>query len=198
MSCNLGHYASYMELHFLPGDAQVKEFRESGIGGETLVCRECLVEGDLSGADLNEFFENRAAFINDTFQGDRTAYEERVASQFRRLLELDDRAQVNLWFEYELFCSVNMWLCLDLLANTAAAVYRTDLEARPPRICAGVMNPERSSRARTSGWVRIYGGSIKPAIAIRSVDFQPRLHPPFHTCKKSAKPRSTKIRSMPK
>src|SRR5438552_1322160 len=41
-----------MELHFLPGDAQVKEFRESGIGGETLVCRECLVEGDLSGADL--------------------------------------------------------------------------------------------------------------------------------------------------
>ena len=47
----------------LPGDAQVAAFKESAIQGELLVCRECLVEGDLSGDSLDEFFVNRAAFI---------------------------------------------------------------------------------------------------------------------------------------
>jgi hypothetical protein len=112
------------KLHVLPGDAYVREFKEGGIDGEMLVCRECLVEGDLSGADLNEFFENRAAFINTAHDEDPAAYSAEVASQFKQLLDLPSGTEVNLWFEYELFCSVNMWFCLDLLANTAADVYR--------------------------------------------------------------------------
>ena len=35
-------------------------------------------------------------------------------------------AEVNLWFEYELFCSVNMWFCLWLLSETDATVYRVE------------------------------------------------------------------------
>ena len=115
---------STMNLHVLPGDAQVQEFAESGIDGEMLVCRECLVEGDLSGADLHEFFKNRAAFINSGYHEARATYDSRVASQFKSLLHLAADTEVNLWFEYELFCSVNMWFCLDLLADTAADVYR--------------------------------------------------------------------------
>ena len=113
-----------MNLHVLPGDAYVKEFRESGIEGEMLVCRECLVEGGLGGADLNEFFENRAAFIREAHHEGLAEYAAGVASQFKKLLDLAAGTEVNLWFEYELFCSVNMWFCLDLLATTAADVYR--------------------------------------------------------------------------
>jgi hypothetical protein len=113
-----------MIYHVLPGDAQVEAFKQSGIAGEILVCRECLIEGDLNGDGLDEFFINRAAFINNAFDQDPANYNSSVASQFRKLTELTDRDEVNLWFEYELFCAVNMWFCLDLLSKTDAKIYR--------------------------------------------------------------------------
>jgi len=110
----------------LPGDAQVAAFKESAIQGELLVCRECLVEGDLSGDSLDEFFVNRAAFINGAYDEDPANYNALVASQLRKLTEVGRGDEVNLWFEYELFCAANMWFCLDLLSKTSAQVYRAE------------------------------------------------------------------------
>jgi len=110
----------------LPGDAQVGAFKNSGIDGELLVCRECLIEGDVSGETLDEFFINRSAFINEAFGDDPANYNAGVASQFRQLKELSIRDEINLWYEYELFCAANLWFCLSLLANTEAAVYRVE------------------------------------------------------------------------
>jgi hypothetical protein len=115
-----------MIYHVLPGDAQVEAFKRSGIDGEMLVCRECLVEGDISGDTLDEFFTNRAAFINDTYDDDPSNYNANVASQLRKLPDLTNSDQVNVWFEYELFCAANMWFCLDLLSKTGAAVFRVE------------------------------------------------------------------------
>ena len=113
-----------MIYHVLPGDAQVNDFRETGIEGEVLICREALIDGDVSGDTLEEFFNNRAAFVNE-FSGDQPfLYKANVASQFRRLLKAIDRDEVNLWFEYELFCAVNMWFCLSLLHGSGADIYR--------------------------------------------------------------------------
>jgi hypothetical protein len=109
-----------MILHLLPGDAQVDALRESGLEGELLVCREALVEGDLDGEDLDEFFANRTAFLSE----EPAKYDANVASQFRRLLDAKAGDEVDLWFEYELFCAVNMWFCLSLLETSPAAVYR--------------------------------------------------------------------------
>ncbi|HYJ91106.1 MAG TPA: hypothetical protein VEV84_07350 [Pyrinomonadaceae bacterium] len=113
-----------MIYHVLPGDAQIEAFEQSGIEGELLVCREVLVEGDLSGESLDEFFTNRAAFINSEYDDDPALYNANVASQFRRLLDVKESDEVNLWFEYELFCSVNMWFCLSLLESSKVAIYR--------------------------------------------------------------------------
>ena len=113
-----------MIYHMLPGDAQVETFKRSGIEGEILVCREALVEGDFSGNNLNEFFTNRAAFHSES--SDPAIYNAAVASQFRKLTEAGDGDQVNLWFEYELFCSVNMWFCIDLLSRSKADVFRVE------------------------------------------------------------------------
>ena len=127
-----------MIYHMLPGDAQVEAFRESGIEGVLLVCREALVEGDLSGDTLDEFFLNRAAFINGTYDSDPSVYNATVASQFRKLTELGDKDEINLWFEYELFCSVNMWFCLDLLKVTGASLFRVaPLNTSPDNVWEG-------------------------------------------------------------
>jgi len=109
-----------MIYHVLPGDAQVEDFRQTGLQGELLVCREALVDGDLSGETLDEFFNNRAAVHNE----EPAVYDANVASQFRRLLDVGPTDEVNLWFEYELFCSANMWFCLSLLAGSDADIYR--------------------------------------------------------------------------
>jgi hypothetical protein len=115
-----------MIYHMLPGDAQVETFKQSGIDGEMLVCRECLVEGDLEGETLDEFFQNRASFMNQAYDEDPSVYNATVASQLRRLTELSDSDEVNLWFEYELFCAANMWFCIDLLSDTGAKLYRVE------------------------------------------------------------------------
>ena len=109
-----------MIYHVLPGDAQVKDFRQTGLPGELLVCREALIDGDISGETLDEFFYNRAAFHGE----DLASYDANVASQFRRLLDAGPSDEVNLWFEYDLFCAVNMWFCLGLLSDSDADIYR--------------------------------------------------------------------------
>lgn len=112
-----------MIYHVLPGDAQVNEFKQTGIEGELLVCREALIEGDLSGDTSDEFFNNRAAFLNQTQKEEPSLYNANVASQFRPLRDLIDSDELNLWFEFELFCSANLWFCLSLVEVSGAAIY---------------------------------------------------------------------------
>jgi hypothetical protein len=113
-----------MIYHVLPGDAHVDDIRQTGLTGDIVFCREALVDGDLNCDTLDEFFSKRAAFINRATGEDPALYDVNVASQFRKLLDVDGRDEVNLWFEYELFCAVNMWFCLSLLHGSGAAIYR--------------------------------------------------------------------------
>jgi hypothetical protein len=111
-------------IHVLPGDAQVEAFRDSGIDGELIVCRECLMVGPIDAATPEEFWNERAAFILSEYGEDEILYHETVADELEKLRDLGEGDEVNLWFEYELFCSVNLWFCLSLLADSGASVYR--------------------------------------------------------------------------
>ena len=127
-----------MILHVLPGDSLAEEFKKTGIEGEIVVCRECLVTGDKSGTTLDEFWDRRSNFIALEYGGDPIEYQENVAYELERLIGLSKGSEVNLWFEYELFCQVNMWFCLDLLKNSEAAVFRVEpLNASPDDIWKG-------------------------------------------------------------
>jgi len=115
-----------MIYHVLPGDSLVEEFRRSGIAGEVIVCREALVDGPIDAENLDEFWDQRARFILSEFGDDQIEYHEKVANELDALRELTGHDEINLWFEYELFCSVNMWFCLSLLAGTDASVFRVE------------------------------------------------------------------------
>lgn len=110
-----------MVIHVIPGDAYVGTFKETGITGEIVVCRECLVDGPINSGSLNEFWQMRARFL---YPDDPSKYLESTVPAFNKLAAANEDDQVNLWFEYELFCQVNMWFCLSLLENTGAEVYR--------------------------------------------------------------------------
>jgi Domain of unknown function (DUF1835) len=113
-----------MSIHVLAGDALAANFKNAGIEGEIIVCRECLIEGDLQAESLEDFWRVRAAFIHKTYDADENSYLENVAGEFEKLLRQAEKNAVNLWFEYELFCQINMWFCLSLLKDAKTEIYR--------------------------------------------------------------------------
>lgn len=113
-----------MILHVLPGDAYNHTFRGAGLEGDVSIFREALVEGDLWGPSLPEFWKTREAFHSTEQNSDLQPYQEYVAAEVEKLLKLGAGDEINLWFEYELFCSVNYWFCLYLLRDSFATIYR--------------------------------------------------------------------------
>ena len=113
-----------MIYHVLPGDAQVEDFRKTGIEGEVIIFREAFVSGPIDSTDLDEFWEQRARFILSEYGDDEIAFQETVADEILKISDVGSDDEINLWFEFELFCSVNLWYCLSKLKGTGAKVFR--------------------------------------------------------------------------
>lgn len=104
-----------MICHILNGDGLAEKFPAETIGGEVVICRECLIDGEVNVPDLKNFFETRAEFIASVFGESKKTYFERVVSEFEKMISLPDDSEVNLWFEDDLFCQVNMWFVITVL-----------------------------------------------------------------------------------
>ncbi|MEP6848433.1 MAG: DUF1835 domain-containing protein [Acidobacteriota bacterium] len=115
-----------MIYHVMPGDATAGDFKKTGIAGDVIVCRECLAVGPADADALYEFWEQRAHFILAEYGGDEIVYNETVADELVKLLDVEAGDEVNLWFEYELFCSTNLWFCLSLLRESEGDLYRIE------------------------------------------------------------------------
>jgi hypothetical protein len=113
-----------MNIHVLPGDALAEKFNQAVIGGEVVVCRECLIEGDVKAENLNDFWAMRADYIKAVYGEIEEKYFQDVVAELSKLKNLAPGAEINLWFEYELFCQTNMWFCLNLLSESEAIIYR--------------------------------------------------------------------------
>lgn len=108
-----------MIINVLNGDSLAEGFN---IEGETVICRECLIEGEINSNSLVDFWNIRAKFIEKTY-GD-SDYFNRTVREFEKLQNLTYADEVNLWFGNELFCQTNMWFCLSLLEKSDAEIYR--------------------------------------------------------------------------
>lgn len=115
-----------MIYHVLAGDSLAAEFKNTKIEGEAIVCRECLIAGPVDADTPLEFWDERARFILTDYGEDEIEFHERVADELEKLADMEADDEINLWFEYELFCSVNMWFCISKLQHTGAAIYRVD------------------------------------------------------------------------
>jgi len=113
-----------MIYHILNGDSLAEQLRETGVEGEFIVCRECLIEGPVLFDDLEDFWSGRAEFISATHQGGREDYFEIVVSEMEKIMALPDGAEVCLWFEHDLFCQANMWFVMSLLEQQELEIYR--------------------------------------------------------------------------
>lgn len=94
-----------MVYHILNGDSLAYSFPDAKIEGDIIVVREGLIDGDLSGDTLYQFWQSRAAYIGLPEAG----YYNNIAKEFEKITTAPDDSEFNLWFEYDLFCQVNMW-----------------------------------------------------------------------------------------
>lgn len=103
--------------HILNGDC-LKEQLPSEIKGEIIVARECLVDGDVQGKTTEELFGNRASFIAESYEEFTEAdYYNKTVAEFNKMMDIPEQSVVNLWFEEDLFCQVNLWFVLYLLRD---------------------------------------------------------------------------------
>lgn len=107
-------------LHILSGDAIVGLFRESGLTGDFLPWREALVAGPTpANLPLEEWITVRAKHLaescNREFEGCRTG----LLAQENALIKATSQDEVVLWFDFDLFCQVNLLYALDRLTRQA-------------------------------------------------------------------------------
>ncbi len=101
-------------INILNGDATVPEFEKSGITGEIVIWREVLSDGPVSDPIReNTFWEKRAAYIQGEFGGE--GYASKMLLELDKIRDLSKYNEVVLWFEYDLFCQVNLLACLNFI-----------------------------------------------------------------------------------
>jgi len=104
-----------MQHHILNGDALKTQLPLDKIDGHLIICRECLIDGDISGDSLMEFWDNRAKFIEATYGLKAGSYNKDGLPQFQKILALTPNDEVNLWFGDDLFCLMNLCFIIYLL-----------------------------------------------------------------------------------
>jgi hypothetical protein len=127
-----------MTYHILNGDSLAYSFPDTKIKGEIVIVREGLIDGDLSGDNLEDFWQSRAKYMGIT----ETGYHNSVVKEFKKIIEAPDNSEFNLWFEYDLFCQVNMWFVISLINNLTLkkkvfAVYTSHLDKSDKRFWNG-------------------------------------------------------------
>jgi hypothetical protein len=102
-------------FHILNGDAVAAAFAESGIPGEFAIWRELHCQGPtVLKISSEEFSNKRKLFLKNYLDIDYHFFDEHTQSQ---LALIRDRVEneVTLWFEYDLFCQINMMVAINLL-----------------------------------------------------------------------------------
>ena len=119
------------DLHILNGDSISQLFAKSGISGEAFVWREVLCEGQAA-EDLTseEHWQYRLAYLKGTYSFFEQEKYDELKNGFIQL-DLHSYNSIHLWFEYDLFCQINMMALLGWLASKGYSAERVFL------ICVG-------------------------------------------------------------
>lgn len=111
--------------HILNGDCLAEQLKQTKINQNFIVCRECLIDGDLYADNISDFWTIRAKFISETYNISTDEYFSKTVSEFEKLNNLPDNSEVCLWFENDLFCQTNMWFVISILTcNPTLKVFR--------------------------------------------------------------------------
>lgn len=107
--------------HILNGDALREQFPQD-IGGQYIIFREMLMDGPLSLSLDDDFLAQRENFLSPYDSPEDKFYRRMVVPELMRLQQIAAGSKIYLWFEYDLFCQVNMWAAVTWIRTTLTDV----------------------------------------------------------------------------
>ncbi|WP_281540298.1 DUF1835 domain-containing protein [Maribacter aestuarii] len=106
-------------LHITNGDSFTKRLGNLNLKGDVITWREMLCEGEtLTNVGSESFWKKRYEFLHKNYKVSKSWFIEKTLKEYRSLCNHKQQDQIVLWFEYDLFCQVNMLAVISwLLAN---------------------------------------------------------------------------------
>ena len=111
-------------LHILNGDSTYGIFKQTSIPGDVVVWREMLCEGNVvKDVGSDPFWKERYSYFEKELGVEKLEYFDKTVKKLIQLQDVAGYSEIVLWFEYDLFCQINLLaLCTYLLKS-----YRKDI-----------------------------------------------------------------------
>ena len=137
------------QVHILNGDSTYHQFLKTSIEGDTLIWREILCEGPVTTSVASpEYWQQRRRYLQSSFPSGSEKY----FDQFRQDVSQFDPSkyeEIVLWFEYDLFCQINLlavlsWLQeINKIAVPVSLVCIGHLEGYSKKVGLGEIDPQQ-------------------------------------------------------
>lgn len=103
-------------LHITNGDSFTERLKSLPLKGDIITWREMLCEGQtLSNVGSESFWKTRFEFLNKNYRVTKSWFVEKTLKEYRSLCNHKQQDRIVLWFEYDLFCQINMIAVLSWL-----------------------------------------------------------------------------------
>ena len=123
-------------LHITNGSILTNTLKDLEYDGEILTWEEMLCEGPtITDIDSDEFLKLRATFFNRYYDVDLDI--EEIKEEFEILNHPENYSEIVLWFEYDLFCHLNMIGVINLL-------HQKNIELPLYLVCSGRLSGEKN------------------------------------------------------
>ena len=105
-------------LHITNGDSFTQRLDSLKLKGDVITWREMLCEGQtLTNVGSESFWKARFEFLNKNYKVSKSSFIEKTLKEYRSLCNHKQQDQIVLWFEYDLFCQVNMLAVISWLKS---------------------------------------------------------------------------------
>ena len=102
-----------MKIHILNGDCLQATLQAEN----AVIMRELLIEGPLKAASFDSFCRQRALYLEKTYAISQEEYAQKTVFEFEKILQIPDHSEVYLWFDYDLFCFINLLFVIQLIGH---------------------------------------------------------------------------------
>lgn len=103
-------------LHITNGDSFTEKLKSLKLKGDIITWREMLCEGKtLTNVGSESFWKTRFEFLNKNYKVSKSWFIEKTLKEYRSLCNHKQQDEIVLWFEYDLFCQINMIAVLSWL-----------------------------------------------------------------------------------
>ncbi len=112
-------------LHILNGDSTCTIFKKSSLPGDVIIWREMLCEGPVvKDVGSDQFWKERYSYFENELGIKKLDYFDKTIKEIIQLEDVSNYKEIVLWFEYDLFCQVNLLaLCTYLFKS-----FRKDIQ----------------------------------------------------------------------